>query len=51
MCAEKYRREEKMGVFIDEDGFETELDNLDDTAVYDVKIKVIGVGGGGCNAL
>lgn len=40
-----------MGVFIDEDGFETELDNLDDTAVYDVKIKVIGVGGGGCNAL
>lgn len=40
-----------MGVFIDEDGFETEVDNLDDTAVYDVKIKVVGVGGGGCNAL
>lgn len=40
-----------MGVFIDEDGFETELDTLDDSAVYDVKIKVIGVGGGGCNAL
>lgn len=40
-----------MGVFIDEDGFETELDNLDESAVYDVKIKVIGVGGGGCNAL
>lgn len=40
-----------MGVFIDEDDFEYELDNLDDSAVYDVKIKVIGVGGGGCNAL
>lgn len=38
-----------MGTFIDEDGFE--LDNLDDSSVYDVKIKVIGVGGGGCNAL
>ncbi len=40
-----------MGVTIDEDGFEIELDNLDESAVYDVKIKVIGVGGGGCNAL
>lgn len=40
-----------MGVFIDEDGFETELDNLDESAVYDVKIKVIGVGGGGGNAV
>ncbi len=40
-----------MGVFIDEDDFEYEMDNLDDSAVYDVKIKVIGVGGGGCNAL
>ena len=36
-----------MGVFIDEDNFEYDLDNLDDNAVYDVKIKVIGVGGGG----
>lgn len=40
-----------MGVFIDEDGFETEMDNLDESAVYDVKIKVFGVGGGGSNAL
>ena len=40
-----------MGVFIDEDGFEMETDNLDESAVYDVKIKVFGVGGGGGNAL
>lgn len=40
-----------MGVFIDEDGFEYEQDNLDESAVYDVKIKVVGVGGGGGNAL
>ena len=40
-----------MGVFIDEDNFEYDLDNLDDNAVYDVKIKVIGVGGGGGNAV
>ena len=40
-----------MSVIIDEDNFEYDLDNLDDTAVYDVKIKVVGVGGGGCNAL
>ena len=40
-----------MGVFIDEEGFEYEQDNLDESAVYDVKIKVIGVGGGGGNAL
>ena len=30
-----------MGVFIDEEGFEYEQDNLDESAVYDVKIKVI----------
>lgn len=40
-----------MGVFLNEDDFEVDIDNLDDSAVYDVKIKVIGVGGGGCNAL
>ncbi len=41
-----------MSVIIDEDGFETEeRDSFDDNAVYDVKIKVVGVGGGGCNAL
>lgn len=40
-----------MGVFIDEEGFEYEQDNLDESAVYDVKIKVVGVGGGGGNAL
>lgn len=40
-----------MGVFIDEDNFEYDLDDLDDKAVYDVKIKVIGVGGGGGNAV
>ena len=39
-----------MGVFIDEDGFEYE-DDVDNGAVYDVKIKVVGVGGGGGNAL
>lgn len=40
-----------MSVVIDEDDFEYETDNLDESAVYDVKIKVIGVGGGGCNAV
>ena len=40
-----------MGVFIDEEGFEYEQGNLDESAVYDVKIKVVGVGGGGGNAL
>ena len=40
-----------MSVIIDEDNFEYELDDLDESAVYDVKIKVVGVGGGGCNAL
>ena len=40
-----------MGVFIDEDNFEYDLDDLDDKGVYDVKIKVIGVGGGGGNAV
>ena len=40
-----------MSVVIDEDDFEYETDNLDENAVYDVKIKVIGVGGGGCNAV
>lgn len=39
-----------MGVFIDEDNFEYE-DELDVNGVYDVKIKVIGVGGGGGNAV
>ena len=40
-----------MGVFIDEDNFEYDLDDLDEKGVYDVKIKVIGVGGGGGNAV
>ena len=38
-----------MGVFIDEDNFE--FDDLDENGVYDVKIKVVGVGGGGGNAV
>ncbi len=45
-----------MAVEIDEDGFEVEVgneyeDNFDESAEYNVNIKVIGVGGGGCNAL
>lgn len=45
-----------MAVEIDEEGFaveseEPEFDHLDDNAVYNIKIKVIGVGGGGGNAV
>ena len=45
-----------MAVEIDEDGFEVEVgneyeDNFDESAEYNVNIKVFGVGGGGCNAL
>lgn len=40
-----------MAVYLDEEKLDDELDNLDDSAVYDVKIKVIGVGGGGSNAV
>lgn len=40
-----------MAVYIDEDNFEYDLDDLDEKGVYDVKIKVIGVGGGGGNAV
>lgn len=40
-----------MGVYIDDDNFETDWDDLDEKGVYDVKIKVIGVGGGGGNAV
>ena len=40
-----------MGVYIDDDNFEYDLDDLDEKGVYDVKIKVIGVGGGGGNAV
>jgi len=40
-----------MAIFYDEDGFVEELDELDNNSVYDVNIKVFGIGGGGCNAL
>ncbi|MDR2532200.1 MAG: cell division protein FtsZ [Oscillospiraceae bacterium] len=40
-----------MAIFYDEDGFAEELDELDNNSVYDVNIKVFGIGGGGCNAL
>ncbi|MCL2637319.1 MAG: cell division protein FtsZ [Oscillospiraceae bacterium] len=41
-----------MAIFYDEDGFAEELgDELDTNSVYDVNIKVFGIGGGGCNAL
>ena len=45
-----------MAIEIDEEGFaveseEPEFDHLDDNAVYNIKIKVIGVGGGGGNAV
>ena len=40
-----------MAIEIDEEGFaveaeEPEYDHLDDNAVYDIRIKVFGVGGG-----
>ena len=45
-----------MAIEIDEEGFEVEteepaFDHLDESAVYDIRIKVFGVGGGGGNAL
>ena len=45
-----------MAIEIDEEGFaveseEPEFDHLDDNAVYNIKIKVIGVGGGGVPAM
>ena len=45
-----------MAIEIDEEGFEVEaeepeFDHLDENAVYNIKIKVIGVGGGGGNAV
>ncbi len=45
-----------MAIEIDEEGFaveaeEPEYDHLDDNAVYDIRIKVFGVGGGGGNAV
>lgn len=40
-----------MAIFYDEDDFVEELDSLDNDAVYDVNIKVFGIGGGGSNAL
>ncbi|MCL2076791.1 MAG: cell division protein FtsZ [Oscillospiraceae bacterium] len=41
-----------MAIFYDEEGFLEELsDELDTNSVYDVKIKVFGIGGGGGNAL
>ncbi|MDR0222989.1 MAG: cell division protein FtsZ [Oscillospiraceae bacterium] len=41
-----------MAIIYENEGFEEfdDIDNLDD-AIYDVKIKVFGIGGGGCNAL
>ena len=45
-----------MAVEIDEEGFaveteEPEFDHLDDNAVYNIRIKVFGIGGGGGNAV
>ena len=45
-----------MAVEIDEEGFavetdEPEFDHLDENAIYDIRIKVFGVGGGGGNAV
>ncbi len=40
-----------MAIFYDDDDFVEELDDLENEAIYDVKIKVFGIGGGGCNAL
>lgn len=45
-----------MAIEIDEEGFaveseEPEFDHLDDSAVYNIRIKVFGVGGGGGNAV
>ena len=45
-----------MAIEIDEEGFEVEteepaFDHLDESAVYDIRIKVFGVGGGGGNAV
>ncbi|MDR0197104.1 MAG: cell division protein FtsZ [Oscillospiraceae bacterium] len=41
-----------MAIVYENEGYEEydDIDNLDD-AIYDVKIKVFGIGGGGCNAL
>jgi len=45
-----------VAIEIDEEGFaveseEPEFDHLDESAVYNVQIKVFGVGGGGGNAV
>ena len=45
-----------MAIEIDEEGFEVEteepeFDHLDENAIYDIRIKVFGVGGGGGNAV
>ena len=45
-----------MAIEIDEEGFtveseEPEYDHFDDSAVYDIRIKVFGIGGGGGNAV
>ncbi|MBQ3841481.1 MAG: cell division protein FtsZ [Ruminiclostridium sp.] len=45
-----------MAIEIDEEGFEVEteepaFDHLDESAVYDIRIKVFGIGGGGGNAV
>jgi cell division protein FtsZ len=45
-----------VAIEIDEEGFaveaeEPEFDHLDDSAVYDIRIKVFGIGGGGGNAV
>lgn len=40
-----------MSFYIDDENLKEETDLFDENAVYDVKIKVIGVGGGGCNAI
>lgn len=40
-----------MGFDIDDESLVENRDTLDEDGVYDVSIKVVGVGGGGCNAV
>ena len=52
----RFRRYKRVAVEIDEEGFaveteEPEFDHLDDNAVYNIRIKVFGIGGGGGNAV
>lgn len=55
-AAKNNRRYNIVAIEIDEEGFaveseEPEFDHLDESAVYNIQIKVFGVGGGGGNAV